>query len=235
MIYNLFEKHIVEEISFVDWNLPSIYDEHIDEDEVNNHFVNVVDEDGSEPSMRQMVSCDCYLCSRCYKKLSKYSKHDANGDASNLQGMDDGKWLMMSQMNFEKNFRQSTIFMTSTWMEQGGVHPSSSLAVMLKEATHVISCGYEDKIEWGLKLGWIYGFIIYNILTGLKMHFRGWRSFSIKKKELRPTTFGRLGKWCFREYFVAWNTMTASKNLISLALLLLLWLLWKNLQGHPID
>ncbi|KAM1210686.1 hypothetical protein ACFX13_002559 [Malus domestica] len=101
---------------------------------------------------------------------SKYSKHDANGDASDLQGMDDGKVLLMSQMNFEKNFRQSTIFVTSTWMEQGDVPPSSSPAMMLKEATHVISCGYEDKTEWGLKIGWIYKFIIESILRGFKMH-----------------------------------------------------------------
>ncbi|RXH85579.1 hypothetical protein DVH24_009400 [Malus domestica] len=105
MIINPFQDHIVEEISFVDWN-----------------------------------------------SLGLYSKHDANGDASDLQGMDDGKVLLMSQMNFEKNFRQSTIFVTSTWMEQGDVPPSSSPAMMLKEATHVISCGYEDKTEWGLKI-----------------------------------------------------------------------------------
>ncbi|CAN6694826.1 unnamed protein product [Malus baccata var. baccata] len=159
MIYNLFEEHTVEEISFVDWNLPPIYDEYVDEDKVNNHLVNEVNEDGSEPSMRQMVNCDCYSSFGCYKNLSKYYKHDANGDASNLQGMDDGKVLLMSQMNFEKNFRQSTIFATSTWMEQGGVPSFSSPTVMLKEATHVISCGYEDTIKWSLELGWIYTFI----------------------------------------------------------------------------
>ncbi|RXH72175.1 hypothetical protein DVH24_033713 [Malus domestica] len=87
--------------------------------------------------MRQMVSCDYYSSFGCYKNLSKYSKLDANGDASNLQEMDDGKVLLIYQMNFEKNFRQFTIFVTSTWMEQGGVRHSSSPAVILKEATHV--------------------------------------------------------------------------------------------------
>ena len=101
----------------------------------------------SEHSMHQMVSCYYYSSFGCYKDLSKYSKHDANGDASNLQGMDDGKVLLMSQMNFENNLRQSTIFVTSTGMEQGGVPPSSSPTAMLKKATHVISCSYEDKTE----------------------------------------------------------------------------------------
>lgn len=63
--------------------------------------------------------------------------------------MDDDKELLMSQMNFEKKFGQSAIFVTSTLMEQGGVPPSSSPASLLKEAIHVISCGYEDKTEWG--------------------------------------------------------------------------------------
>lgn len=58
----------------------------------------------------------------------------------------------MSQMNFEKKFGQSAIFVTSTLMEQGGVPPSSSPAALLKEAIHVISCGYEDKTDWGLEV-----------------------------------------------------------------------------------
>jgi cellulose synthase A len=62
------------------------------------------------------------------------------------------KELLMSHMNFEKKFGQSAIFVTSTLMEEGGVPPSSSPAALLKEAIHVISCGYEDKTEWGLEV-----------------------------------------------------------------------------------
>ncbi|KAI4376767.1 hypothetical protein MLD38_014490 [Melastoma candidum] len=127
------------------------------------------------PKRPKMVSCDCCPCFGRRKKLPKYTKHD-NGNAANLQGMDEDKELLMSQMNFEKKFGQSAIFVTSTLMEQGGVPPSSSPAVLLKEAIHVISCGYEDKTEWGTELGWIYGSITEDILTGFKMHCRGWRS-----------------------------------------------------------
>lgn len=129
----------------------------------------------------------------------------------------------MSQMNFEKKFGQSAIFVTSTLMEQGGVPPSSSPAALLKEAIHVISCGYEDKTDWGLEvtstakspkilsamphsslfcskhnavfghfsivqLGWIYGSITEDILTGFKMHCRGWRSIYCMPK--RPAFKG---------------------------------------------
>lgn len=66
--------------------------------------------------------------------------------------MDGDKEQMMSQMNFEKRFGQSAAFVTSTFMEEGGVPPSSSPAALLKEAIHVISCGYEDKTDWGLEV-----------------------------------------------------------------------------------
>jgi hypothetical protein len=66
--------------------------------------------------------------------------------------MDGDKEMMMSQMNFEKRFGQSAAFVTSTFMEEGGVPPSSSPAALLKEAIHVISCGYEDKTDWGLEV-----------------------------------------------------------------------------------
>lgn len=69
-----------------------------------------------------------------------------------ILGFDDDKEVLMSQMNFEKKFGQSAIFVTSTLMVEGGVPPSSSPAALLKEAIHVISCGYEDKTEWGLEV-----------------------------------------------------------------------------------
>lgn len=113
----------------------------------------------------------------------------------------------MSQKSLEKRFGQSPIFIASTFMEQGGIPPSTNPASLLKEAIHVISCGYEDKTEWGkevsysqliagifvfnmhnknchlklfpnflLQIGWIYGSVTEDILTGFKMHARGWIS-----------------------------------------------------------
>ncbi|CAD5189124.1 unnamed protein product [Musa acuminata subsp. malaccensis] len=126
------------------------------------------------PKRPKMVSCDCCPCFGRRKKL-KYSKSGANEPAADA-GLDEDKEVLLSQMNFEKRFGQSAAFVTSTLMEEGGVPPSSSPAALLKEAIHVISCGYEDKSEWGLEIGWIYGSITEDILTGFKMHCRGWRS-----------------------------------------------------------
>ena len=68
-------------------------------------------------------------------------------------------------MNFEKKFGQSAIFVTSTLMIDGGVPPSSSPAALLKEAIHVISCGYEDKTEWGLEVTFLRHKIMKDLLA----------------------------------------------------------------------
>ncbi|KAK1323864.1 Cellulose synthase A catalytic subunit 9 [UDP-forming] [Acorus calamus] len=134
------------------------------------------------PKRPKMVSCDCCPCFGRRKKLR-------DGSASGGAGAEyDDKEALMSEMNFEKKFGQSAAFVTSTLMEEGGVPPSSSAAALLKEAIHVISCGYEDKTEWGLELGWIYGSITEDILTGFKMHCRGWRSIYCMPK--RPAFKG---------------------------------------------
>lgn len=64
-------------------------------------------------------------------------------------GFDDDKSLLMSQMSLEKRFGQSAAFVASTLMENGGVPQSATPESLLKEAIHVISCGYEDMTEWG--------------------------------------------------------------------------------------
>lgn len=58
----------------------------------------------------------------------------------------------MSQMSLEKRFGQSAVFVASTLMENGGVPQSAAPETLLKEAIHVISCGYEDKTDWGAEV-----------------------------------------------------------------------------------
>jgi hypothetical protein len=52
-------------------------------------------------------------------------------------------------MKLEKKFGQSPVFVASTLLENGGVPRDASPASLLREAIQVISCGYEDKTEWG--------------------------------------------------------------------------------------
>jgi cellulose synthase A len=139
--------------------------------------------------------------SKSKKKSSDKKKSNKHVDSSvpvfNLEdieegvegaGFDDEKSLLMSQMSLEKRFGQSAAFVASTLMEYGGVPQSSTPESLLKEAIHVISCGYEDKSEWGTEIGWIYGSVTEDILTGFKMHARGWRSIYCMPK--RPAFKG---------------------------------------------
>ena len=70
-------------------------------------------------------------------------------DVIYIPGIDSEKKIFMSQNNFEKRFGQSSVFVSSMLLKNGGVPPNASATSLLKEAIHVISCGYEDKTEWG--------------------------------------------------------------------------------------
>ncbi|CAA2972526.1 cellulose synthase A catalytic subunit 2 [UDP-forming]-like [Olea europaea subsp. europaea] len=134
----------------------------------------------------------CCCCFRSRKKNSKGKSKDIRktmkGRETSLQiytlenidegieGIDSEKSSLMPQIKFEKKFGQSSVFIASTLLEDGGVPPGTTSASLLKEAIHVISCGYEDKTEWGKEVGWIYGSVTEDILTGFKMHCHGWRS-----------------------------------------------------------
>ncbi|KAL8110427.1 hypothetical protein AgCh_026226 [Apium graveolens] len=93
-----------------------------------------------------------------------------------IDGIDSEKVSLIPKINYEKKFGQSPVFIASTLIEEGGVLPGATSASLLKEAIHVISCGYEDKTDWGKEVGWIYGSVTEDILTGFKMHCHGWRS-----------------------------------------------------------
>ncbi|GFS37494.1 cellulose synthase 6 [Actinidia rufa] len=69
-----------------------------------------------------------------------------------IEGIDNEKSSLMPQIKFEKKFGQSPVFVASTLLEDGGVLTGATSASLLKEAIHVISCGYEDKTEWGKEI-----------------------------------------------------------------------------------
>ncbi|KAF5462298.1 hypothetical protein F2P56_018318 [Juglans regia] len=135
----------------------------------------------------------CCLCSGKRKKKKtnkpksdmkkKNSSLGASAPVCALEGIEEGiegvegeKFTLMPGQKLEKKFGQSSVFVASTLLEDGGTLKSASPASLLKEAIHVISCGYEDKTEWGKEVGWIYGSVTEDILTGFKMHCHGWRS-----------------------------------------------------------
>ena len=140
-------------------------------------------------------TCNClpkWCCCCCCRSKKKNKKSKSNDKKNNkevtkqihalenieegIEGIDNEKSALMPQIKFEKKFGQSPVFIASTLMEDGGIPKGATTASLLKEAIHVISCGYEDKTDWGKEVGWIYGSVTEDILTGFKMHCHGWRS-----------------------------------------------------------
>ncbi|KAF6162069.1 hypothetical protein GIB67_025835 [Kingdonia uniflora] len=152
----------------------------------------------SLPSLPKASSgcCCCFPSMKPSKELSEIHRDsrrdDLNAAIFNLREIDNydeyERSLLISQMSFEKSFGLSTVFIESTLMENGGLPESANPSTLIKEAIHVISCGYEEKTGWGKEIGWIYGSVTEDILTGFKMHCRGWRS--IYCMPLRPAFKG---------------------------------------------
>ncbi|XP_054821034.1 cellulose synthase A catalytic subunit 6 [UDP-forming]-like [Prosopis cineraria] len=153
--------------------------------------------DAPAKKKRPSKTCNCWpkwCCCLCFcfrkkkngKSKTKTKKRVKLGDASKqihaleniegTEGVKEERSSDLTQMKLEKRFGQSPVFVASTLLEHGGLPPNLSHASLLKEAIQVISCGYEDKTEWGKEVGWIYGSVTEDILTGFKMHCHGWRS-----------------------------------------------------------
>ncbi|KAB5560714.1 hypothetical protein DKX38_005671 [Salix brachista] len=144
----------------------------------------------SLPSLRKgKDSSSCFSCCCPSKKKPAQDpaeiyrdakREDLNAAIFNLKEIDNydehERSMLISQLSFEKTFGLSSVFIESTLMENGGVPESANSSTLIKEAIHVIGCGYEEKTEWGKEIGWIYGSVTEDILSGFKMQCRGWRS-----------------------------------------------------------
>ena len=109
-------------------------------------------------------------------------------------GFDDEKSLLMSQMSLEKRFGQSAVFVASTLMENGGVPQSATPETLLKEAIHVISCGYEDKTDWGSEV-WCLVIYCFNIVIHSLIYFIG--PIAIRNLLLQSIAFTKRYKDCY--------------------------------------
>ncbi|KAK9286342.1 hypothetical protein L1049_014735 [Liquidambar formosana] len=114
-------------------------------------------------------TCNCWpkwcCCSRRKKKNTTKPKSEKNknlrrgdtgapifaleGIEEGIEGIENERATAVSEQKLEKKFGQSPVFVASTLLEDGGALKSASPASLLKEAIHVISCGYEDKSDWG--------------------------------------------------------------------------------------
>ncbi|KAL9232185.1 hypothetical protein vseg_007323 [Gypsophila vaccaria] len=138
-------------------------------------------------------SCCCFPSKKKKEKdHAEIKREDLDAAIFNLKELNDydeyERSMLISQTSFEKTFGLSSVLIESTMMENGGIPDSANPSSLINEAIHVISCGYEEKTAWGKEIGWIYGSVTEDILTGFKMHCRGWRS--IYCVPLRPAFKG---------------------------------------------
>jgi len=59
---------------------------------------------------------------------------------------------------------------------KGNTDPSDNLWTSIEAAYQIASCEYEYGTGWGTKFGWRYGSTTEDVLTGLMIHKKGWKS-----------------------------------------------------------
>ena len=140
--------------------------------------------------------CSCYFGSR--------KKNDKISEENRALRMDDSDEEEMNLSVFPKMFGNSTFLIDSIPVAefQGrpladhpavkNGRPPGALTVLrelldastVAEAISVISCCYEDKTQWGQRVGWIYGSVTEDVVTGYRMHNRGWKSvYCVTKRD----------------------------------------------------
>lgn len=132
---------------------------------------------------------NCY--NSLFRRNSNRQSHDREDEDQPLT--DSG---LSGRSHWSKKFGSSEYFLTSIDVAEFGGRPLAdhisgrnrrelgSLRAdrqqinetNVEEAIDVISCPYEEKTGWGSNVGWVYGSITEDVVTGYKMHTRGWRS-----------------------------------------------------------
>ncbi|XP_075476236.1 cellulose synthase-like protein D2 [Primulina tabacum] len=135
-------------------------------------------------------------CSCCFARPKKNASISTAPDEHRALRMGDPDDEEMNPSLFSKRFGNSSFLIDSIPVAEfqgrpladhpavkngrppGALTISRELldASTVAEAISVISCWYEDKTEWGNRVGWIYGSVTEDVVTGYRMHNRGWKS-----------------------------------------------------------
>ncbi|KAJ7948137.1 Cellulose synthase-like protein [Quillaja saponaria] len=84
------------------------------------------------------------------------------------------KEVLEQQFGYSKKFTKS-VSETLCGLEEKTFCQDSVLS-SIEEAYKVSSCSYERSTGWGNKVGWFYGSATEDVLTGMRIHARGWKS-----------------------------------------------------------
>ncbi|XP_059642834.1 cellulose synthase-like protein D3 [Cornus florida] len=143
-------------------------------------------------------------CSCCFGRRKKRATVASGPEESRSLRMGDSDDEEMNMSLFPKKFGNSSFLVDSIPVAEfqgrpladhpavkNGRPPGALViprelldASTVAEAISVISCWYEDKTEWGGRVGWIYGSVTEDVVTGYRMHNRGWRSvYCVTKRD----------------------------------------------------
>lgn len=143
-------------------------------------------------------------CSCCFPRLKKNATIKTAPEEHRALRMGDDDDDEMNPSLFSKRFGNSSFLIDSIPVAefQGrpladhpavkNGRPPGALTIprelldasTVAEAISVISCWYEDKTEWGNRVGWIYGSVTEDVVTGYRMHNRGWKSvYCVTKRD----------------------------------------------------
>ncbi|KAI3469140.1 hypothetical protein Pfo_025803 [Paulownia fortunei] len=143
-------------------------------------------------------------CSCCFARRKKSASVSSAPEEHRALRMGDSDDDEMNPSLFSKRFGNSSLLIDSVLVAefQGrpladhpavkNGRPPGALTIprelldasTVAEAISVISCWYEDKTEWGNRVGWIYGSVTEDVVTGYRMHNRGWKSiYCVTKRD----------------------------------------------------
>ncbi|XP_074578313.1 cellulose synthase-like protein H1 isoform X2 [Curcuma longa] len=94
----------------------------------------------------------------------------------------DNSTEMLSHEEFRLFYGNSMEFMHSAVQITAGISSPglpADLSSRVAVAKMVASCSYEFNTAWGDEIGWVYGSMTEDILTGLRCHSMGWRTVSL--------------------------------------------------------
>ncbi|XP_056162140.1 cellulose synthase-like protein E1 isoform X2 [Syzygium oleosum] len=82
------------------------------------------------------------------------------------------------------------------WSENSGIDPNGGI-YKPEELKKLASCSYEENTEWGREMGLKYGCPVEDVITGLSIQYRGWRSVYFNPRRnaflgVAPTTLLQL-------------------------------------------
>ncbi|XP_042519699.1 cellulose synthase-like protein H1 isoform X1 [Macadamia integrifolia] len=98
-------------------------------------------------------------------------------------------------------------------MSENPNHPKDLLS-SVKGAISVAACDYESNTQWGKQVGWVYGSTTEDVLTGLRIHSKGWKSIYFYQDPTGflgcapvtgPTTLTQMKRWSTGLLEILWS------------------------------